>query len=294
MIEDMAVFDTLKPANPLPLVFDSPHSGTNYPDDFNYSCGFKILQCAEDKYVDELFINAPEHGGYLLRALFPRAYIDPNRAIDDIDPSMLAGDWPYGEINPTARSDAGIGLIRRLVEPGKPLYNHPLTAEQIQHRITQYYQPYHTELCKIINETHYNFGQVFHINCHSMPSASSYPKNAPRLVGNEKKPSDIVLSNRDGLTCDTAFMHACRDFFRQKNLSVSLNDPYKGAELIERYNSPARGRHSLQIEINRSLYMNEETCEKHSGFAQIQTITTDFIKFCAAYAQSQFIDRAAD
>ncbi|MEZ5919527.1 MAG: N-formylglutamate amidohydrolase, partial [Alphaproteobacteria bacterium] len=165
------IYTLTRPETPaLPLIFDSPHSGTLYPEDFGYACDFHTLESAEDKYVDDLFASAPAFGAALLCAHFPRSYIDPNRSADDIDPALLAGLWDGAlPIAPSPRSDAGIGLIRRLVRPGIPVYDRPLTSAEITARIERYYTPYHEALETLITEAHYNFGQVWHVNCHSMP-----------------------------------------------------------------------------------------------------------------------------
>ena len=279
---------------PSPVVFDSPHSGTIYPADFNYACSFDDLQATEDKYVDALFASVPEHGGTLLLAHFPRCYIDTNRSVDDIDPGLLAEKWPYGEINPTSRSDAGIGLIRRLVKPGVPVYDQDLSPETIKHRIEAYYTPYHAALEKLIDETHYSFGQIYHINCHSMPDSTAVPKQPTALMGYRVKPVDFVLGNLDGTSCEIGFTHALRDFIKDMGYSVTINDPFKGVELISRYADPARGRHSLQLEINKALYMNEETFEKNKNYTTLKADIEKLIAFCAEYAQAQPTDLAAD
>lgn len=282
------------PASPLPLIFDSPHSGTRYPDDFNYVCAFTDLQRAEDKFVDELFACAPDYGAALLIANFPRSYIDVNRSIDDIDPVILAESWPHGPINPSSRSDAGIGLIRRLVRPGMPLYDQPLSVDDIAQRIENYYKPYHAALEKLMNEAHYNFGQVWHINCHSMPSASARPKQPVGMSGRGGRATDFVLGDRDGTSCDLEFTHALRDFLRGLGYTVTINDPFKGVELVDRYSAPARGLHSLQIEINKALYMNEDTSEKTTDFENLCLDIESLIAFCADYVQSNLVDLAAD
>jgi N-formylglutamate amidohydrolase len=283
-----------KPKNPLPLVFDSPHSGSHYPDDFHYACDLADLRRTEDSYVDELFACVPAYGGALLAAHFPRSYIDVNRAHDDIDPELLAGAWAHGTIAPTARSEAGIGLIRRLVRPGVPIYDRSLSAAEIAARIERYYHPYHGALDDLLRAAHYNFGQAWHINCHSMPSSGAYPKRAAALVGNAPRHSDFCLGDRDGTTCDLEFTHALRDFLKQRGYTVTLNDPYKGVELVRRYSSPARGIHSLQLEINRALYMSEETLEKSDHFPALQSDIEKLVAFCASFAESRLTDMAAD
>ncbi|MGQ0527599.1 MAG: N-formylglutamate amidohydrolase [Alphaproteobacteria bacterium] len=280
---------------PLPLVFDSPHSGSVYPDDFRFSCARADLEKAEDRFVDELFSGAPAHGSALLCALFPRSYIDTNRAVDDIDPNLLAGGaWPYGDIHPGPRSEAGIGLIRRLVKPGLPVYGRTIGAPDIAQRIERYYKPYHAALETLLNTAHYNFGQVWHINCHSMPSTSARPRQPTRIEGNHVHASDFVLGDRDGTTCDRAFTHAARDFLRGLGYHITINDPFKGAELIGRYASPARHRHSLQIEVNKSLFMNEERNEKSANFESVKADIERFIVFCADFAQTRLVSLAAD
>ncbi len=273
------ILTLFEPENALPLIFDSPHSGTAYPADFDYACDVKTLEKAEDKYVDELFINAPNHGATLLCAEFPRTYIDVNRAENDIDVDLLEDIWDE-EIEATSRSHAGIGLIRRLIKPGVPLYNRHLKSSEVKHRIETYYRPYHATLKEIIEKAHYRFGQVWHINCHSMPS-----QEAQSFRINPLKAADIVLGDRDGTTCDIHFVHAVRGFLRGLGYKVAINDPYKGVELVRRYSNAATGRHSLQIEIARALYLNEDTYEKHSGFIEVQRNMERLTRFCADYVE---------
>lgn len=149
------IYTLIRPNAALPLVFDSPHSGVTYPEDFDYACDFAALEKAEDKYVDELFMAAPEHGAIFLHADFPRSYIDVNRCAMDIDVDLLEDEWT-DEINTTPRSHAGIGLIRRLVRPGMPLYDRQLKVSEIKQRIEKYYIPYHAALERAIEELHYN------------------------------------------------------------------------------------------------------------------------------------------
>ncbi len=288
------IFSVFRPQNMLPIIYDSPHSGTHYPEDFNYACDLHILRSAEDTYVDDLFAGASNHGAALLTAHFPRSYIDVNRAADDIDPNLLEHDWPGGNINPTSRSDAGIGLLRRLVKPGAPVYDRTLSPQEIQHRIKNYYHPYHNALAQLIDEAHYRYGKVWHINCHSMPASSATPKRAIGLVGYEGKPCDFVLGNRDGTSCDIGFTHALRNFLKKLGYVVGINDPFKGVELIKRYSNPARGRHSIQLEINKALYMNEETFEKNSNYDTLRRDIEKLMEFIATYTRAQLTDLAAD
>lgn len=281
----------------LPLIFDSPHSGMIYPDDFDYACDFETLEQAEDKYVDALFACAIKHGGTLLAAEFPRSYIDVNRAADDIDIDLIDGRWPdnlYGPIDPTSRSDAGIGLIRRLVKPGTPVYKRFLTPSEIHARIQKYYKPYHAKLEELIEAAHYNFGEVWHINCHSMPYSSARPRMPMALRGLQARHSDFVIGDRDGSTADMDFSHALRDFLKKMGYHVTLNDPFKGVELVQRYSNPRRGRHSVQIEINKALYMNEQSGEKNSNYDTLQADIEKLVVFIADYASANLVPKAAD
>ncbi|MGH1377583.1 MAG: N-formylglutamate amidohydrolase [Alphaproteobacteria bacterium] len=285
------------PDNALPVIFDSPHSGRSYPKDFNYTCSLSDLRRLEDPYVDDLFSDAPALNAHLLSALFPRSYIDVNRANDDIDDLLFEGTWPqetYGEINPSSRSNSGVGLIGRLIKPGNPIYSSKLTPEEIMNRVKNYYEPYHDTLCTTLNDAYYNHGQFWHINCHSMPSSSAYPRKNITLIGNKKEPSDIVLGDLDGKTCSREFIYELRQFWLNKGYRVTINDPFKGVELISRYSQPTRGKNSIQIEINRNLYINEDTYEKNNNFDAVKNDCTEMIRLCTHFAKSRLTNIAAD
>src|SRR4051812_4469606 len=151
----------------LPLVFDSPHSGSHYPDDFAYRCPLPVLRRAEDAYVDQLYDAAPAHGATLIAALFPRSYIDANRAADDLDPAILARPLP-SSLRP--RPVTRVGLVRRHARPGVAIYDAKLEPEDVLARIERYHKPYHGVLDDSVDGLHREFGAVWHINCHSMPS----------------------------------------------------------------------------------------------------------------------------
>lgn len=291
------VYKLAQAENPLPLVFDSPHSGRAYPEDFGYACDFGALQKAEDSYVDHLFERAPEYGAALLCALFPRTYIDPNRAADDIDPELLSDDsQDCHEIRPTPRSHAGNGLVRRLVKAGVPVYDRALPIAEISRRIENYYNPYHACLKALLDEAHYNFGQVWHINCHSMPqnygAGGGYERPVP--VSFLHGQPDFVIGDRDGTSCALDFTHSIRDFLKGRGYRVAINNPYRGVELVRRYANPAAGRHSVQLEIGKSLYWDEEKHEPSKNFAALKADIDDLIGFCARYAQANLADMAAD
>lgn len=283
-------FSIKNPDFTLPLIVDSPHSGRVYPADFGHACGFADLETCEDRYVDELYGCVPALGGVLLAAHFPRSYIDANRAVTDIDMKLIDGAWPYGPVAPTSRSDAGIGLIRRLVRPGIPVYDRKLKPEAVKSRIDDFYVPYHAALHGLIEAAHYNFGKVWHINAHSMPLSTAYPA---KKTG-ENLASDFVLGDRDGTTCDGEFTDALRGFIEGMGYRVTVNDPFKGVELVRRYSNPARGIHSIQIEINQSLFMDERTGEKNENYAALAGDVEKLIGFCAGFIRQRLTRIAAD
>lgn len=287
------VYSLQRPDYALPLVLDSPHSGVHYPDDFDTHCSLDDLQNAEDKYVDSLFDMAPLYGAPLLCAQFPRTYIDVNRSIDDIDEGLLETPWPEA-ITPTARSAAGIGLIRRLLKPQLPLYNRSLRAEEITHRIETYYKPYHTMLETLLEEAYNYYGQVWHINCHSMPSQNIFQPRRRALSSTLDQNPDFVLGTLDGTSCSEHFTQELYGFLADLGYQVSINDPYKGVELVARYANPEQNRHSIQIEIAKRLYMNETTHEKSQRFDPFKQDIEKLVQFCSGYVESQLVPLAAD
>jgi N-formylglutamate deformylase len=251
-------------AEMLPLVIDSPHNGIDWPADFDHQVTLAELMTSVDAYVDELFAHAPRVGGTLLAALFPRAYVDANRAEDDLDAKLLDGDWPHA-LNPTRKTEFGMGVIRRLILKGRPLYGRALPVEQVLHRLQTYHRPYHSALASAIDRAHSRHGVVFHINAHSMkPVGNSMNDDHGRA-----RP-DMVLSDREGATCCPAFIGHTAEILRGLGYRVAINDPYKGAEIVQRHSDPAAGRHSLQIEINRALYLDPETFERSDDFGLLK------------------------
>jgi N-formylglutamate deformylase len=250
--------------NCLPLVIDSPHSGIQLPADFHTLASLPQLQTGWDAFVDELWRPATKQGASLLAARVSRMYIDLNRAPDDIAPDLLDGTWP-SKLNPTPYSSRGMGLIRQWALPEQPMYSAPLPVAAVQHRIQRYYSPYHQRLKQLLDQRHNQFGAVWHIDCHSMKSRG----NAMNIDAGANR-ADIVVGNRDGQSAEDHFTALIVDSFRELGYSVSLNNPYKGGYLTQCYANPQQQRHSVQIEINRQLYMDESAFCRHQGFAVLQ------------------------
>lgn len=277
------------PADPLPLVFDSPHSGSIYPADFEYVCSFHDLRRSEDLYVDEFFSGAPDFDACFLKALFPRAYIDVNRSLGDMDPLLLDKSWP-GHQSTSPRAHAGIGLIRRLLKADYPIYGDKLSIREVKARIANFYHPYHQKLENIIESLYADYGQVWHVNCHSMPSGGK--KRHGRLFHSPLP--DFVIGDRDGTSCTRDFSFAIRDFLQGMGYSVALNDPYKGVEIVKRHGRPDMNRHSLQLEINKALYVDEKTIEKTDNFKPLQTDMRNLMKYLSGFVRDQQVPLAAD
>ncbi len=272
-----------------PVVLDSPHSGTVFPKDFGAEVPEKSLRRVQDCFVDELFSNAPENGASLLAALFPRSYIDPNRAETDIDIRMIDGDWMHPVV-PTEKTRLGHGLIWRTCPAERSMYSSRLPAEKIERRIEQYWRPYHEALENEIARLHGEFGIVFHLNCHSMPSGSSPVVSRKNGI----RRADFVLGDQDGKSCDPAFTMFVRDWLESAGYMVRLNDPYKGAELVSRYSAPDAGRHSLQIEINRALYMEETSLRMTRGFTDLKQNLTGLVGALAGFSERFVLPAAAE
>ncbi|TMH55208.1 MAG: N-formylglutamate amidohydrolase [Betaproteobacteria bacterium] len=278
----MQAFRCHDPVGPaLPLVLDSPHSGTHYPADFDHLPPRAVVRQAEDTYVETLYAAAPGLGATLIEALFPRAYIDPNRHIADMDPALLEEPWP-GPIAQSHKTDLGIGLIWRLGHGGVPMYARPLSLADVERRIALCYEPYHAAVAAALDERHRRFGAVWHVNCHSMPAVGDVMSDDPGRLR-----ADFVLGDRDATTCEPEFIAFVAATLSGMDYSVAINDPFKGVELVRKHGRPAERRHSLQIEINRRLYMGETTLAKTAGFAALQADLTRLIEALADYVRAR-------
>lgn len=268
----------------VPLIVDSPHSGCNYPADFKFACPSSLLRQTEDFAVDQVMSVAADYGAAVLKAEFPRSYIDANRAEDDLDPAVLAEKWPT-PLAPCERTLLGLGLVRRLCKTGVTVYDAPLSITEVRARLENYYRPYHTKLDELMTQRITHFGVAYLINAHSMPSQSGGERSQSR--------PDFVLGDRQGTSCDPAFTRLVRDLLQELGFSVALNDPYKGMEIVRRHGQPAKGRHALQVEINRRLYMNETSLSLHEGFYRLQRTLGEFFRLLSRDLMQEHVDQIA-
>jgi len=266
----------------VPAVFDSPHSGLLAPADFAPVLPLRRLFGTADAYVDELFGTAPDHGAVLIAASFPRCYIDANRSLEQLDPGMVDGPWPGATLE-DAKTRRGIGLIWARLPSGDALYDAPLPRGAVERRIERYWRPYHAAVAGALDAAYDRFGAVWHVNCHSMRSQGT-PRDEE---GGRGARPDMVLGDRDGTTCDAVFLDLVRGVLSGFGYEVAINRPYKGQELVRRYADPAAGRHSLQIEINRALYMDERTGEKSAHFARLRAQLEQLVEAVCGFAATE-------
>ena len=268
--------------DPIALVCDSPHSGTYYPQDFDFSIELQQLRQCEDTLIEQLWDAAPLVGATLVHATFPRSYIDPNRSEDDIDLAMLEGEWA-GPVAPSQRClELGNGLVFSQTPARQPIYSRRLHASEIKHRIESCWRPYRHALEDALAQSSTQQGERWHLNLHSMPS------NAYVRLGLPDRPlADIVLGNLHGASCNPAFADFVGEEFRRQGYTVALNDPYAGQDLVRTFGRPAQGQHSLQIEINRALYLDEKTREPKRQFPELRKRIHLVLQAVAGYIREE-------
>lgn len=268
--------EVLRPADlRLPFVFASPHSGNCYPAGFQASSKLDALTLrnSEDAFVDRLWAAAPALGAPLIRARFPRAYVDVNREPYEIDPQMFADAVP-SFVNATSRRVmGGLGTIARVVTNGLEIYGRKLFWAEAELRIARYYFPYHAALKATIDEVRSRFGGVLLVDCHSMPSVGGPMDHDP---GDRRV--DFVLGDRFGAACAPRVIDAAQQLLEGMGYNVARNRPYAGGHVTEHYGRPVTGVHALQIEINRALYMDESVVEPLPELARVAADLTLLIE----------------
>jgi N-formylglutamate amidohydrolase len=247
----------------LPLVIASPHSGSNYPADFVAASRLDplTLRRSEDAFVDELFAAAPALGAPLLAARFPRAYLDVNREAYELDPAMFADALPEYVNVRSPRVRMGLGTIARVVASGEEIYDGKLCFAEAEARIATLYRPYHETLNGLVEETACDFGFCLVVDCHSMPSGAH--------GANGREAADIVLGDCHGAACAPQIVETVRRYLTRRGFAVALNAPYAGGFTTGHYGRPRQGRHALQIEINRAIYMDERSYLRRPAFAEL-------------------------
>lgn len=255
------------PRQTLPIVVSSPHSGQRYPQDLLSRTGLDplTLRSSEDSFVDELFAAAPELGAPLVKAEFPRVYVDANREAFELDPAMFEDPLPDYVTTQNARIAAGLGTIARVVSNAAPVYRGKLSFADALARIETCWKPFHAALAAAIEETLDRFGYCLLIDAHSMPS------NVLTLGadGRAYPVADVVLGDCHGGSCSTALVQRCERVLARQGYRVHRNAPYAGGFVTRHYGRPEAGVHALQIEVKRGLYMNERRFQRAAGFSRV-------------------------
>ena len=270
-------FEVFEPAGvACAIVLNSPHSGAHYPEAFLAASRLdpQMLRRSEDAFVDQLFAPSASHGAPLLRARFPRAFLDLNREPFELDPQMFEGRLPDFANTRSLRVAAGLGVIPRVVGDAQPIYREPMPVETALKRIAALHRPYHARLAELLETAQRRFGFALLLDCHSMPS------NSPDVGG-----CDIVLGDRYGSSAARWMVDTVEVALRAAGLVVRRNKPYAGGYITEHYGAPAAGRHALQVEINRSLYMDERALRLTEGAAALSRALSDMVGALSAKAR---------
>ncbi|SDN75270.1 N-formylglutamate deformylase [Lutimaribacter pacificus] len=248
------------------VVFASPHSGRDYSRTFmrRTILDEHAIRSSEDAFVDKLFATAPQHGAPLLLAGAPRAFIDLNRSADELDPALIA-DVRHPLHNPRVAS--GLGVVPRVVAGGRAIYSGKLSRIEAQQRIDTYWHPYHATLQRLLNESVGLFGEAILIDCHSMPHEAM-----DGIARAGVRRPEVVLGDRFGASASAEVVERIEAAFAAAGLNVVRNAPFAGAFTAQHYGRPLRGQHVVQIEIDRSLYMNEQMIRPNSNFAEMQRV----------------------
>ena len=284
-------FDVVEPPRPLcPLVLSSPHSGSVYPRRFLDSARLDAvaLRRSEDAFVDDLFAGATEIGAPLLRARFPRAYLDLNREPYELDPRMFDGKLPPFANTRSVRVAGGLGTIARVVGDSQEIYAGRLAVAEGLARIERLYKPYHAALRALVERAQRQFGYALLIDCHSMPSTPTVVATVERRIK-----TDFVVGDRYGTSADGSFVELLEQAMRGAGYAVHRNKPYAGGFITEHYGAPQSGVHAIQIEVNRSLYMDERTIERTARFAAVKADITAVLAVMAEACDSLGSRKAA-
>ncbi|MGE4324685.1 MAG: N-formylglutamate amidohydrolase [Pseudodonghicola sp.] len=242
------------------VVFASPHSGSEYPEGFLRASVLdrQAIRSSEDAFVDRLFDCVPDFGAPLLCARVPRAFVDLNRSPDELDPALIDGVRRHGH-NPRVAS--GLGVIPRVVSNGRAIYRGKLPMSEARSRLETYWRPYHAALQDLLDQAHHRFGEAILVDCHSMPHEAM--DGIARSGGGRP---EIVLGDRFGAAADPQIVERVEAAFAAAGLVVSRNTPFAGAYVTQAYGRPSRRQHAIQIEIDRSLYMDERRIEPNANF----------------------------
>ncbi len=261
-----------------PAVFASPHSGRLYPKGFLETCSAAALDMRriEDAYVDRLLADVHESGSPVICGLVARAFVDLNRAESEMDPGMFEDPSPAWYAQRSPRVDAGLGCIPRVAFNGTPIYSRKLKRDEADRRLEQVYKPYHRALEALLKRAQAMFGQAWLIDCHSMPAEAESHRSP-----------DIVIGDRFGASCSAGLADFVESLFRARGYTTARNSPYAGGYATLAHGQPSLGRHALQIELRRRLYLDEAKVEPHEGFLTLRRHMGEIAREICAYTRAE-------
>lgn len=263
------------------VVFASPHSGRHYPQPFlrQTVLDAHLIRSSEDAFVDRLFRSAPDCGAPLLAARVPRAYVDLNRAVDELDPAVIDG---VRRQNHNPRVASGLGVIPRVVASGRAIYRGKLTQHEAEARLQSCWHPYHTALQDLLEQAHVVFGEAILIDCHSMPREA-----VECVVRSGAGRPDVVLGDRFGASASSVVVNEIEAALTRAGLNVARNAPFAGAYNTQHYGRPSRRQHAVQLEIDRSLYMDERRIAPRDDFEDFQRLIAGVITEITAIGRAE-------
>lgn len=254
-------FARLGPARPAsPVVLSVPHAGRDYRPALLAAARVPraTLELLEDRLVDTLVWRAVEAGATAFVATAPRAEIDLNRDEREIDPALVDPPPPMARIIPSTRARAGLGLVPSRIAGAGALWRGRIAAAELARRIGTIHRPYHEALAGALDHARDRFGAAVLLDCHSMP-----PRNP---ASGEPR---IVFGDRHGTSAGAEVVTAAVAAATALGYSVGRNAPYAGGHVVGRHGRPERGVHALQIEIDRSLYLDAALAAPGPGFAAV-------------------------
>ncbi len=270
------------------LVLSSPHSGNVYPEEFHRQSRLDplTLRRSEDAFINELMGAAPRHGAPLLEALFPRSYCDPNREAYELDPAMFSDPLPAHVVTQSGKLRSGLGTIAKVVAGGMEIYAGKLPFAEAERRVETLWRPYHDALAGLIAEAKQAAGVALLLDCHSMPSVGG-----ANMPDQGQRRADMVLGDFHGTSCAPQLMDRVEAYLEGRGFSVLRNKPYAGGYITQHYTDRANGVHTLQIEINRDLYMDEREISQAVGFERVRAAMTGLIELLAGSATPDFLKK---
>jgi N-formylglutamate amidohydrolase len=276
---DAPPFHRIGPDRPAtPVILSVPHAGRAYSDALLRAARVPqaVLEALEDRLVDRLAWRAVADGATAIVATAPRAEIDLNRDERELDPAMVAPPPPSGELRSTVRTRGGLGLVPARLAGAGGLWRGRMSRDELQRRVATIHRPYHAALAKALAAARKRYGFAILLDCHSMP---------PRPQGDAG--AGVVFGDRFGATASSQVVMSAVGAAEALGFTAACNEPYAGGHVVERHGRPDDGIHALQIEIDRSLYLDGTLKEAGDGFDRAARLIAAVAKAASAAGMSE-------